>query len=163
MRVVLVPSTLALLPDYTSIEDPIADLRASVDAAVAWLLADGPAAVRGATPAAKRIGDELLGDYRGSGPGLLVVANGTATRTEKAPGHFDERAEGFDALVGAALRTGDFGPLADLDLDLAGELWAPDASALVALAGLVTTSAETDYDAAPYGVQYWVTRYTCAS
>ncbi|RZI80459.1 MAG: hypothetical protein EOO67_19445, partial [Microbacterium sp.] len=71
MRVVIVPSTLALLPEYASLDDPVADLRKVVDEAVAWLLAEGPAAVRGATPAAKRIGAELLGDFRGSGPGLL--------------------------------------------------------------------------------------------
>lgn len=163
MRVVVVPSTLALLPEYASIEDPIADLRTAVDSAVAWLLGDGPAAVRGATAAAKRIGDELLGDYRGSGPGLLVVANGTATRTEKAPGHLDDRAEGFDAQVGAALRTGDLAPLAALDPGLAAELWAPDVPALASLASFTATSVQVDYDDAPYGVQYWVVRYECVS
>lgn len=163
MRVVIVPSTLALLPEYASLEDPIAELRKAVDAAVAWLLEDGPAAVRGATPAAKRIGTELLGDYRGSGPGLLVVANGTATRTEKAPGHLDDRAAGFDAEIGAALGAGDLGPLADLDRELAEDLWAPDVPALASLASFTVTEVEVDYDDAPYGVQYWVARYVCAS
>lgn len=163
MRIVIVPSTLALLPEYASIEDPVAELRGCVEAAVDWLLEEGPAAVRGATPAAKRIGSELLGDFRGSGPGLLVVANGTATRTEKAPGHLDERAEAFDAAIGSALAAGDLAALGALDLDLAAELWAPDAPALAGLAGLVATSATIDYDDAPYGVQYWVGRFVCAS
>ena len=161
MRMVLVPSTLALLPEYSSVEDPIAELRAAVDAALGWLLEDGPAAVRGATASAKRIGSELLGDYRGSGPGLLVVANGSATRTEKAPGHLDERAAGFDAQIGAALRSGDLTSLGGLDLDLAAELWAPDAAALAGLGGFSVSSSQVDYDDAPYGVQYWVVRWQC--
>lgn len=163
MRVVVVPSTLALLPEYASIDDPIAEVRAAVATALAWLLEEGPAAVRGATPSAKRIGDELLGDFRGSGPGLLVVANGTATRTEKAPGHFDERAEAFDSVVGTALRGGDLSVLAGVDLDVAADLWAPDVAALVTLAPFRVTSTQVDYDDAPYGVQYWVVRLTCES
>lgn len=161
MRLVIVPSTLALLPEYASIEDPIAELRTTVDEAVTWLVEDGPAAVRGANPVAKRIGAELLGDLRGSGPGLLVVANGSATRTEKAPGHFDERAAEFDARIGKALQDGDPSQLAGLDLDLADELWAPDTMALRGLADFTVTAASTDYDDAPYGVQYWVVRWTC--
>ncbi len=35
-----------------------------------------------------------------------MVGNGSAKRTEKAPGHFDERAEAFDAELGASLRAG---------------------------------------------------------
>lgn len=161
MRLVIVPSTLALLPQYASIIDPVPDLRSAVHGAVSWLLEDGPAAVRGATAAAKQIGSELLGDLRGSGPGLLVVANGTATRTLKAPGHFDERAEGFDAELGAALGSGDFSALAEIDLDAAEQLWAPDAVVLSGLAAFRTESVVVDYDAAPYGVQYWVARYSC--
>jgi hypothetical protein len=153
MRVVVVPSTLALLPEYASIEDPIATLRTAVLDAVEWLLADGPAAVRAATPAAKQIGAELLEDFRGSGPGLLVVANGTATRTEKAPGHLDER----EALAG------DLGVLGELDLAVAAELWATDVEALATLARFTPTSVQIDYDDAPYGVQYWVVRYECES
>ena len=163
MRAVIVPSTLALLPEYASIDDPIADLRKAVDDAVTWLIEDGPAALRGAAPSAKRIGAELLGDFQGSGPELLVVANGTATRTEKAPGHFDERAEGFDESIGTALRSGDFGVLADLDLELAAELWAPDAAVFSSLAGFTPRTVEVDYDDAPYGVQYWVVRWQCDS
>ncbi len=91
------------------------------------------------------------------GDGLLVVANGSATRTEKAPGFFDERAEGFDAALGAALRAGD---LTGVDLSLAEELWA-DVAQLDELAGLRATSVQVDYDDAPYGVQYWVVRWEC--
>lgn len=162
MRVVIVPGTLALLPEYASLDDPIPELRAAVDRAVAWLLEDGPAAELAATPGARRIAGHLLGDHLGDGPGLLVVANGSATRTEKAPGHFDERAAGFDAAIGKALADGDPAALAAIDLDLADALWAlPDADVLRSLADRVESvqSAGVDYDDAPYGVQYWVVRW----
>ncbi|MCZ4500162.1 MAG: hypothetical protein JWQ74_2717 [Marmoricola sp.] len=161
MRLVIVPSALALLPEYASTVDPVAEVRAATEAAVAWLVADAPAACRGTTPSAKRIGAELLGESHGSGPGLLVVANGSATRSEKAPGHLDERAAGFDAAIGKALADGDLRALADLDLDLAAELWAPDAAAFRGLSGFTPASTQVDYDDAPYGVQYWVVRYEC--
>ena len=166
MRVVVVPSTLALLPEYASVDDPIAELRKAVDGAVAWLVEDGPATLLAATPAAGRIGRHLLSGKVATSPaGLLVVANGSATRTEKAPGHFDERAAGFDATLGKALANGDLAALADLDLDLADELWAmPDADVLRHVASQVSppTWVRVDYDDAPYGVQYWVVRWQCS-
>ncbi|MBO9524493.1 MAG: hypothetical protein J7518_23380 [Nocardioidaceae bacterium] len=132
MRVAIIPGVLALRPEYASLEDPVAELRKAVDEARDWL-----------------------------GDGLLVVANGSAKRTEKAPGHFDERAAGFDAELGNALRTGDLASLRALDVALAEELWA-DVDALVALPGLGTvTEVQVDYDDAPYGVQYWVVRWVC--
>jgi hypothetical protein len=164
MRLVVVPGTLALLPQYSSIEDPIADLRGSVEAAVSWLLEDGPAAVLAASPAARRIAEHLLGDRQGDGPGLLVVANGSATRTVKAPGHFDERAAAFDAAIGRALAEGDLAALAGIDLDLADALWAlPDADVLRSLPDHVSsvTESRVDHDDDPYGVQYWVVRWLC--
>jgi hypothetical protein len=170
MRVAIIPGTLALLPAYTSTVDPIPELRAAVRAAVAWLLEDGDAAVLAASPGARRIAEHLLGrspdvEPVETPPNLLVVANGSATRTEKAPGHFDDRAAAFDAMIGKALAAGDPAALADLDLDLADELWAlPDADVLRSLAGRVPPAVEAhvDYDDAPYGVQYWVVRWQCA-
>ncbi|MFL6025155.1 MAG: hypothetical protein ACJ72O_17565 [Marmoricola sp.] len=137
MRVVVVPGVPALRPEYASIEDPVAELRAAVRAARAWLEEDQD--------------------------GLLLVANGSAKRTEKAPGHFDERAEGFDEELGAALASGDLDALRAIDVDLAAELLA-DVDALVGLGPLgEVTDVHVDYDDAPYGVQYWVVRYECAS
>ena len=134
MRVAFVPGVPALRPEYASIEDPVAELRQAVQAAEDWL-----------------------------GEGLLVVANGSAMRTEKAPGHFDERAEAFDEGIGTALRTGDLETLRAIDPGLAAELWA-DVDALVNLPVLgEVTEVQVDYDDAPYGVQYWVVRWQCAS
>jgi hypothetical protein len=166
MRIVIVPATLALLPEYASIDDPIADLRKAVQEAVAWLVEDGPAQPMRDVEGHERIGRFLLGDHIGDGPGLLVVANGSAMRTEKAPGHFDDRAAAFDTAIGTALAEGDPTALKDIDEKLAKELWAwPDAEVLAHLWTQVgaVESAQVDYDDDPYGVQYWVVRWECAS
>jgi hypothetical protein len=153
-RVVLVPGVLALLPEYAGIEDPVAELRSAALEAVSGLgsevtvLADAQGA---------RVAAYLLeaADHGGEQPSYLVVANGSAKRTEKAPGHFDERAEAFDAALGESLRAG----RPAVDLDLADELWA-SVHALVALEDLGPLGeARVDYDDAPYGVQYWVVQW----
>lgn len=92
--------------------------------------------------------------------GVLVVANGSAKRTEKAPGHFDDRAEAFDELLRELLVGPDPAALRAVDLDLAAELWA-DVEALPVLGSLLQPGAAVDvtYDDAPYGVQYWVISY----
>lgn len=154
-RAVLVPGVLALLPEYAGIEDPIAELRAAALDAVAWL---GPEVTVLADAQGARVAAYLLEatDRGGDEPSYLVVGNGSAKRTEKAPGHLDERAEDFDAALGASLRAG----RPSVDLGLAGELWA-SADAIVALGDLDDDlgEAQVDYDDAPYGVQYWVMRY----
>lgn len=53
---------------------------------------------------------------------LVVVADGSATRTQKAPGHFDERSHAFDDALVAALRAVDLEALLHLDPVLAGAL-----------------------------------------
>jgi hypothetical protein len=158
-RVVLVPGVLALLPEYAGIEDPVAELRAAALAAVGWLgsevtvLADGQGS---------RVAAHLLEatSRSGDGPSYLVVGNGSAKRTEKAPGHLDERAEEFDRALGESLRAG----RPAVDAALARELWA-STDAIVELAELADDlgEAEVDYDDAPYGVQYWVVRWTSGS
>ncbi len=92
----------------------------------------------------------------------LVVGNGSARRGEKAPGHLDERAAGFDDALRADL-TGAPDRLAGLDRDLARELWA-DVDSLVWLGTQPRLDlVQVDYDDDPYGVQYWVVRWTCDS
>lgn len=132
MRIVLIPGVLALRPEYASLTDPVAELRAAVAAALAWAGKDG----------------------------LVVTANGSATRTEQAPGHFDARAEGFDAALRTALTTPDPAALRAVDTDLAAQLWA-HVGALPSLADHLEGAelVGLDYDDAPYGVQYWVLRW----
>jgi len=86
----------------------------------------------------------------------LIVGNGSAKRTEKAPGHFDERAEAFDAALGESLRCG----RPEVDVALARELWA-SVDGISDFPRLSSNArAQVDYEDAPYGVQYWVMRWT---
>ena len=173
MRIALVPGVLALLPEYASLEDPVAPLRAACLDAVGWL---GPAPRILADGQGERVAEALLaavadrsvaGDGARSapvdGPGLLVVGNGSARRTDASPGPYDARAVPFDDALGRALLAPDPAALRALDTALAAELWA-SVGALAGPGG-VGDALEgarlvgVDYDAAPFGVQYWVTRW----
>lgn len=168
-RVALVPGVLALLPEYAGLVDPVAELREACLEAVTWLGDD--VEVR-AGPQGSRVAQALLDaagvSRRPAGPAgssgaVLVVGNGSATRTEKAPGYLDERAEAFDAGLGRCLRDGLWDSVGALDVSLARELWA-DVEHIVDLARLPDLGPATvDYDDAPFGVQYWVMRWTCGS
>ena len=87
MRVALVPGVLAFLPEYGGIEDPVADVRAASLAAVAWLAEAGPVAFV-ADAQGTRVGRHLVekaGAMVGDGSAYLVVANGSARRSDTAP------------------------------------------------------------------------------
>ena len=91
--------------------------------------------------------------------GLLTMGDGSARRTDKAPGHCDPRAADFDAAVATALATRDTGALAKLDPELADELMVAGRAAWQVLAGAAdgrAWRAALHYDAAPYGVGYVV-------
>ncbi|WP_231482689.1 hypothetical protein [Nocardioides sp. URHA0020] len=167
---VLVPGVLALLPAYASLEDPVADLRAACLAAVTWLGPDPVvlADAQGARVAAALLAacTEPLVEAPGPlGPSLaataeasyLVVGNGSARRTEKAPGHLDERAAAYDDALRAALTSGD-GDLPDLEV---GRSLLASLDGIDRLADLLPpgVGARVDYDDDPFGVQYWVLRW----
>lgn len=88
---------------------------------------------------------------------LLVVGDGTARRTEKAPGHFDPRAAAVDEQVVAALRDGRPDGLL-LDAALADDLLVSGVEVWRTVAATVTghVRAELLYAGAPYGVGYAV-------
>jgi aromatic ring-opening dioxygenase LigB subunit len=91
--------------------------------------------------------------------GLLVMADGTISRSVKAPGFFDERAEAYDGAIAAALRDGDPTALAAVDPHLGAELGAAGVPALLTLAALTEGAAVTAHlrhDDAPLGVGYVV-------
>ncbi|MDT7652711.1 MAG: hypothetical protein QOI36_4117 [Pseudonocardiales bacterium] len=95
--------------------------------------------------------------------GLLVVGDGAATHTEKAPGYLDERAGPFDAAVAAALRDADTGALAHLDADLATALFAAGRAPWQVLAGAAAGDpwrGELLHSSIPYGVAYHVAVWT---
>jgi len=66
---------------------------------------------------------------------LLVMGDGSARRSLKAPGHLDPRAEPFDARVEQAVRAGRFGALLQLDEALARDLMVTGRPAWQVLAG----------------------------
>lgn len=96
---------------------------------------------------------------------LLAVADGSARRSEKAPGHLDPRAEAFDDSVEQALRAGDSAALLGLDAALARDLLAAGRASWQVLAGAAGTApvqAEVLWSGAPYGVAYVVARWSVA-
>lgn len=92
--------------------------------------------------------------------GLLVLGEGSARRSLKAPGYLDERAEDFDAAVARGLATADRdGELSGLDDGLAFELMASGRAPWQVLTGATAPGAleaELLYQDAPYGVGYFV-------
>jgi hypothetical protein len=99
------------------------------------------------------------------GPGrtaLLVMADGSAARTVKAPGHFDERARDFDHGIVRALREGDHVALRALDGTLARELRMQGVPALRVLAAAMGSAGRdiapphVSYVDDPFGVLYFV-------
>ncbi|MFH8407335.1 class III extradiol dioxygenase subunit B-like domain-containing protein [Streptomyces sp. NPDC018019] len=94
---------------------------------------------------------------------LLVMGDGSACRTVKAPGYFDERAEGFDAVVARALEAADTEALAGLDAELASELKASGRACWQVLAGAAEGAGlrgELLREEAPYGVGYFVAAWS---
>ncbi|AWB92702.1 hypothetical protein [Aeromicrobium chenweiae] len=90
---------------------------------------------------------------------LLVMADCSAKRSLQAPGFLDDRAEGFDASIAAALAEGDSDALAALDLGRGDELGAAGVPPLRTLGELTKgadVTARLRYDAAPLGVGYVV-------
>jgi hypothetical protein len=91
---------------------------------------------------------------------VLVVGDGSACRSEKAPGHLDDRAAEYDATIATAIATGDIDALAGLDLELSAQLMSAGApawrSVAESLAGCTIAEAELLVDTAPYGVGYLV-------
>ncbi|MCX4789849.1 class III extradiol dioxygenase subunit B-like domain-containing protein [Streptomyces sp. NBC_01221] len=94
---------------------------------------------------------------------LLVMGDGSACRTVKAPGYLDDRAEAFDAAAAHALGTADPGALIALDALLAYELKAAGRAPWQVLAGAgegAGLRGQLLYEDAPYGVGYLVATWS---
>ncbi|WP_141577377.1 hypothetical protein [Actinomadura sp. WMMA1423] len=91
---------------------------------------------------------------------LLVMGDGSACRSEKAPGYLDERAAPYDESVARALGRADAGALAALDPELSRDVQAAGRAAWQVLAGAAAKggafTSELLADEAPYGVGYLV-------
>ena len=99
-----------------------------------------------------------LGDAAGR-TALLVMGDGSARRSLKAPGYLDPRAAGFDAEAERAVRAGELGALLRLDQALARDLMVTGRPAWQVLAGAMRDLApavEVLYAGAPFGVAYLV-------
>jgi len=91
--------------------------------------------------------------------GLLVMADGSARRSPRAPGYLDPRAAAFDAALERAVRGGDLGPLRAMDQALARELLAAGRPGWQVLAGAMpgrVPATEILYADDPFGVFYLV-------
>ena len=97
--------------------------------------------------------------------GLLVMGDGSARRTAKAPGYLDERAVPFDDGVSRAFATADAAALAAIDPEAASAVMAAGRAPWQVLAGAVSASGGNgsgqpwrgrllSYEA-PYGVGYF--------
>ncbi|MEN3298607.1 MAG: hypothetical protein V7633_665 [Pseudonocardia sp.] len=111
-----------------------------------------------------RLGADLAAECAAAaGPvGLLIVGDGAATHTDKAPGHLDERAGPFDDAVAKALESADAAALAALDPVVAAELWAAGRAPWQVLAGACPQGrrGELLHSSAPFGVAYHVAVWT---
>lgn len=94
---------------------------------------------------------------------LLVMGDGSACRTLKAPGYLDERAADFDEGVARALGAADLEALRALDASLAYELKAAGRAPWQVLAGAAEgacLAGQLLYEDAPYGVGYFVAAWS---
>jgi hypothetical protein len=147
-----------------------------VDLTVPLGIGDGPARL----PAALSVGAYFAGsatrcyavgpegtppDLEGGPVALLVLGDGSARRTEKAPGYLDPRAAGYDTEVRTALASGDPALLGALDADLGAELLAAGAPVWRAVAPLLSGGYDADllYAGDPFGVAYFVATWTSRS
>jgi hypothetical protein len=125
----------------------------------AWLLDDV-----GWTGARSYVAADGVGSGLDDDTALLVVGDGTARRTEKAPGHLDDRAEAYDAEIARCLRDGDIAGLGGLDPELGAELMCGGLAVwhwlVTSLAGHSVAAAELLADTAPYGVGYFAATWT---
>ncbi|MEU0100602.1 class III extradiol dioxygenase subunit B-like domain-containing protein [Streptomyces sp. NPDC006267] len=94
---------------------------------------------------------------------LLVMGDGSACRTLKAPGYLDERAAAFDVRATEALGSADPDALAALDVTLAHELKASGRAPWQLLGGAARGAGLAGrllYEDAPYGVGYTVAAWS---
>jgi hypothetical protein len=97
---------------------------------------------------------------------IIVVGDGSACRSERAPGHLDDRAEPFDDGVADLLLRGDAAGFDAIDPVVAAELMCAGRSAWCWAAAAIdpasVASSELLSHTAPYGVGYFVAFWSLA-
>lgn len=159
-------------PEVTppDLPDPERELPPSLVVA-AWLLERVRWA--GAPVEGLGVGEPLTGDRcaeagrslaaRADRVAMLVMGDGSACRTVKAPGYLDERAVDFDTLATRALGSADVAALSALDESLAYELKVAGRAPWQVLAGAAEGAGLEGrllYEDAPYGVGYTVAAWS---
>lgn len=107
------------------------------------------------------LGQSLVGEQSLA---VLVVGDGSACRSDKAPGSLDPRAQEFDAEVVEALRLGDSARLSRLDSDVATELQVDGRAPWQVVAAMADAPMASQVVASddPYGVLYVVAQWSAA-
>ncbi|MEZ0072231.1 class III extradiol dioxygenase subunit B-like domain-containing protein [Planotetraspora sp. GP83] len=104
---------------------------------------------------------------------LLAMGDGSARLTEKSPGYLHPLAAPYNQMLGDAIAGAEAGWLLEIDPAVAEKLWVGGRAAFQTLAGAAEPAAEPAkgirratrrlseslYDAAPYGVGYFVARW----
>ena len=157
------PGVLALLPEYAGHEDPVPEVRAAALAAAAWLAEAGPVTVVGDEQGC-RVGRHLLAGAA-EGDGVGVPRGGERQRAaQRHRAGVRRRASGplRRRRRGGAARSPTPTALEGLDVDLAAPLLVGNPAGLVRLGTLLRGAGPPmmDYAGDPYGVQYWVMRWT---
>jgi hypothetical protein len=97
---------------------------------------------------------------------VIVVGDGSACRSERAPGGLDPRAQDLDSTIADLLERGDVAGLGGVDPRLAEDLMCGSVPAwswlVAALDGETVSAAELLVDDAPYGVGYFVALWSLA-
>jgi len=122
--------------------------HAQLWASARWLTTNGADA--------SALGERLAAG--GIGVGLILVADGAACHGPKAPRAQDERAQGYDEGVCAALASGQPGRLAQIDIDLGDELGASGSKVWPVLVAAAAGDGigEVLWAGSPYGVGWAV-------
>ncbi|SEF91402.1 hypothetical protein SAMN05444920_1011004 [Nonomuraea solani] len=158
------PPTTTPLTLYGIASDAPPDLCLEVGRRLA--AGEGQRAAEERRPEAERRQPEAGRGRPAVGPGrtgLIVAADGSARRGEKAPGYLDPRAADLDAQIGRALGTGDVTRLSALDPATCTALLVAGRAAWQVMAGACEGTrwlAHLRYEDDPFGVAYWVATWT---
>jgi aromatic ring-opening dioxygenase LigB subunit len=133
----------------------VADENSAHENSVPWVLQGVACATP--VPGCQELGAALAARPRRTA--LLVVADGSARRGEKAPGYIDSRAADLDADIARSLGDADPGALLSLDAELCAELLVAGRAAWQVMAAAcagTSWSARMVFAGHPFGVSYWV-------